>query len=142
MRTVGTAGPGRAAAFHAPYISRVRYPYKRGLLANEPQNPFEKSISCGFSIPRPLCRKETTLPTRADEARSSDARTRADASFKKEERAKDGAKAMMEYLANGRMVRERTERLRALRLAKEAAEQKKAELAAKAPAGKRERAKV
>ena len=82
------------------------------------------------------------MPTRADEARSSDARTRADASFKKEERAKDGAKAMMEYLANGRMVRERTERLRALRLAKEAAEQKKTEPAAKAPAGKRERAKV
>jgi hypothetical protein len=35
------------------------------------------------------------------------------------ERAKEGAKAMMEYRANSRMVREKTERLRALRLAKE-----------------------
>jgi hypothetical protein len=50
-------------------------------------------------------------------------RRRADASFKKEERARDGAKAMMEYEAEGRAVRAKTERLRALRLAKEAAEQ-------------------
>ena len=62
------------------------------------------------------------MATKASDARSSEARARAEASFKKEERAKDGAKAMMEYLANGRMVRERTERLRALRLAKEAAD--------------------
>jgi hypothetical protein len=54
---------------------------------------------------------------------SSEARTRAEANFKKEQRAKDGAKAMVEYEANGRMVREKTERLRALRLAKEAAEE-------------------
>jgi len=57
------------------------------------------------------------LSTRSDEAR-----VRAEASFKKEERAKEGAKAMMEYQANSRMVREKTERLRALRLAKEAAD--------------------
>jgi hypothetical protein len=57
------------------------------------------------------------LPTGSDEARA-----RAEASFKKEERAKEGAKAMMEYQANSRMVREKTERLRALRLAKEAAD--------------------
>jgi hypothetical protein len=49
------------------------------------------------------------------------ARARAEASFKKEERAKEGAKAMVEYQANSRTVREKTERLRALRLAKEAA---------------------
>ncbi len=54
--------------------------------------------------------------------KSDAARARAEASFKKEERAKEGAKAMMEYQANSRMVRERTERLRALRLAKEAKE--------------------
>jgi hypothetical protein len=53
----------------------------------------------------------------------SEQRRRADASFKKEERARDGAKAMMEYEADGRAVRAKTERLRALRLAKEAAEQ-------------------
>jgi hypothetical protein len=57
---------------------------------------------------------------------SDEARVRAEASFKKEERAKEGAKAMMEYQANSRMVREKTERLRALRLAKEAADKKRA----------------
>jgi hypothetical protein len=55
------------------------------------------------------------------------ARVRAEASFRKEERAKEGAKAMLEYQANSRMVREKTERLKALRLAKEAAEKKRAE---------------
>jgi len=54
--------------------------------------------------------------------KSDEARVRAEANFKKEERAKDGAKAMMEYQANSRMVREKTERLKALRLAKEAAD--------------------
>jgi hypothetical protein len=50
------------------------------------------------------------------------ARARAEASFKKEERAKEGAKAMMEYQANGRIVRDKMERLRALRLGKAAAD--------------------
>ena len=67
------------------------------------------------------------MPTKSQEARSNEARARADASFRKEERAKDGAKAMMEYLDNSRQVRERTERLRALRLAKEAADKKAAD---------------
>jgi hypothetical protein len=57
---------------------------------------------------------------------STEARARAEASFRKEERAKEGAKAMMEYQAQGRMVREKTERLRALRLAKEAADKARA----------------
>ena len=63
---------------------------------------------------------ETTLTAKSDEAR-----TRAEASFRKEERAKEGAEAMMEYQANIRMVREKTERLKALRLAKEAANKKR-----------------
>jgi hypothetical protein len=54
---------------------------------------------------------------------------RAEASFKKEERAREGAKAMLEYEAQERAVRKNTERLRALRLAKEAAD--KVEEAAK-----------
>jgi hypothetical protein len=58
--------------------------------------------------------------------RSDDARARAEANFKKEQRAKEGEKAMMEYLAEGRMVREKTARLRALRLAKEAADKARA----------------
>jgi hypothetical protein len=71
------------------------------------------------------------LPTRASEARSTEARTRAEASFKKEQRAKEGAQAMQEYQANSRAIREKTERLKALRLAKEAAD-KNAELTAPA----------
>ena len=61
-------------------------------------------------------KQEMILTTGSDEARA-----RAEASFKKKERAKDGANAMTEYQANSRMVREKTARLRALRLAKEAA---------------------
>ncbi len=76
------------------------------------------------------------MPTKASEARSSEARSRAEASFRKEERAKDGAKAMMEYHAHGRFVREKMAKLRALRLAKEA-EEEQAERTVKPAAGKR-----
>jgi hypothetical protein len=69
------------------------------------------------------------LSTRESEAQSSAAKVRAEASFKKEERAKEGAKAMLEYQAGGREVREQMARLRALRLAKEEADQKAAEAA-------------
>jgi hypothetical protein len=58
--------------------------------------------------------------------KSIEARARAEASFRKEERAKEGAKAMMEYQANSRMIRAKTERLKALRLANEAADKKQA----------------
>ena len=58
--------------------------------------------------------------------KSNEARARAEASFRKEERAKEGAKATTEYQANSRMIREKTERLKALRLAKEAAEKEQA----------------
>ena len=58
---------------------------------------------------------------------SNEARARAEARFRKEERAKDGAKAMMDYRANARMVREKTERLKALRLAREAADKELAD---------------
>jgi hypothetical protein len=68
-----------------------------------------------------LPKGKTTLTSKSDEARA-----RAEASFKKEERAKEGAQAMMEYQANSQKVREKTERLRALRLAKEAADKQRA----------------
>ena len=56
---------------------------------------------------------------------SKDARARAEASFKrKEEQARQGATAWAEYEAQRRAVAEKTERLRSLRLAKEAAESK------------------
>ena len=45
------------------------------------------------------------------------ARARAEAAFKKEEAEREGQKAMEEYRANERVMREKTARLRALRLA-------------------------
>jgi hypothetical protein len=57
-----------------------------------------------------------------------EARTRAEANFtKKEQQAKEGAKAMAEYEAIMIATRKKTARLRALRLAKEAAERTPAE---------------
>ena len=47
-------------------------------------------------------------------------RQRAERSFKREERALDGRKAMTEYEAQARATREKTARLKALRLAREA----------------------
>jgi hypothetical protein len=59
---------------------------------------------------------------------SKDARARAEASFKrKEEQARQATKAWTEYEAQRRAVAEKTERLRALRLAKQAAESAAAE---------------
>jgi hypothetical protein len=46
---------------------------------------------------------------------------RAEAQFRKAQQAKDGKAAMAEYEANAAAVRANTERLRALRLAREAA---------------------
>lgn len=50
------------------------------------------------------------------------AQERAEANFKKEQKAREGMKAMAEYEAARAAVRAKTARLRALRLAKEAAE--------------------
>jgi hypothetical protein len=47
-------------------------------------------------------------------------RKRAERSFKQEERARDGRKAMAEYEVQARATRAKTERLKTLRLAKEA----------------------
>lgn len=46
----------------------------------------------------------------------------ADARFKKDERVREGPKAMLEYETEGRAVREKTARLKALRLKNEATE--------------------
>jgi hypothetical protein len=54
---------------------------------------------------------------------SDDAQKRAEASFKKKElQAREGAKARQEYEAAGDAMREKTARLRELRLARDAAE--------------------
>ena len=52
---------------------------------------------------------------------SDRARMRAEALFKQEERLRNGQQAMAEYEANRIAVREKTARLRALRLARDAA---------------------
>jgi uncharacterized protein YjbJ (UPF0337 family) len=72
-------------------------------------------------------------------ANSKDNPKRAEAIFKKQERVREGAEAMLEYEAEGRAVREKTARLRALRLAAEAIS-KDAE--AKAAVAKRAKASV
>jgi uncharacterized lipoprotein YmbA len=51
---------------------------------------------------------------------SDKARERAERHFRKEERAQDGRKAMIEYESQALATREKTVRLRELRLAKEA----------------------
>ena len=51
---------------------------------------------------------------------SDRARQRAEKSFRQEERAREGRQAMAEYEARARAIREKTARLKALRLAKEA----------------------
>ena len=66
------------------------------------------------------------MATRGSEARADEVKARAEASFKKEERAKEGARAMMEYQANGKAAREKMAQLKALRLAKEASRSPKA----------------
>ena len=53
---------------------------------------------------------------------TDEAKARAEASFKKEERAREGAKAWREHETAARATLEKTARLRALRLAKESAE--------------------
>ena len=51
---------------------------------------------------------------------SDQARQRAERLFKKEERAREGSAAMIEYKAEAITTREKTARLKELRLAKEA----------------------
>lgn len=58
----------------------------------------------------------------ADQAIRPFDQKRADARFKKDERVREGKKVMLQYEAEGRAVREKTARLRAIRLDKEAAE--------------------
>jgi len=53
---------------------------------------------------------------------SDKARQRAEKIFKKEQRAQDGRKAMIEYELQALAAREKTARLKELRLAKEAEE--------------------
>jgi hypothetical protein len=64
---------------------------------------------------------------------SDQARQRAEKRFKQEERARDGQKARIEYEIQARATREKTARLKALRLAKEAQAQTEAPPAKQPP---------
>jgi hypothetical protein len=55
---------------------------------------------------------------------SDEAHRRAQALFKKEQQLRDGQQAMAKYQAELRAMQEKTARLRALRLARDAARQK------------------
>jgi hypothetical protein len=60
-----------------------------------------------------------TLRTSSNQDHSKH-QARAEALFRKQEQQREGEKAMAEYVAQREAVRERTARLRALRLAREA----------------------
>jgi len=99
------------------YFSEIPYLYL-GRLRQAPEtaacSPIYIDVGACDWFARPPA-KEMTLEMNFDQARK-----RAESSFKKDARAREGAKAMSEYEANIRAVREKTARLRALRLAKEA----------------------
>jgi hypothetical protein len=65
----------------------------------------------------PKSRRLTVQNSDADQVKA-----RAEASFRKQERAREGAEAWTEHVAAARATLEKTARLRALRLTKEAAE--------------------
>jgi hypothetical protein len=60
------------------------------------------------------------IATQDTSMNSDEARRRAEKSFKQEQRTRHGRKAMTEYEVQARATREKTARLKALRLAKEA----------------------
>jgi hypothetical protein len=90
------------------------------------------AIAPRLSWPDP---RRSKVATSSKEAQAAQAR--AEATFKrKEQQARDGAVAMKEYNAAGLATREKTARLRELRLAKEAADREAAKSAKAAPKAK------
>jgi hypothetical protein len=80
--------------------------------------PVAASINAAMKrVASELTRRKGDAVTNSKEALKKQANAR----FKKDERAREGTKAMLEYETEGRAVREKTARLRALRLDKEAA---------------------
>ena len=70
--------------------------------------------------------------THTHDAAKDQAKNKANAAFRKEQQAREGAIAMTEYVAEQKHVRSNMEKLRELRLAKEA--QDAAQAAAETPA--------
>jgi len=96
-------------------LLRVESPWP-GVLLNQPN-------TCGFGRKASNLRlglaQELRLSMDVDEAHR-----RAEALFKKEQQLREGQQAMAEYQAKLEAMREKTARLRALRLARDTAKQK------------------
>src|SRR5437016_367352 len=93
----------------------------RNKLPEDALNVCQSHISSSF---RSLTIRVPNLPSLLDEImmHSEHARVRAEAAFKRKEQARvEGQKAMEEYRAEQRAIREKTARLRALRLARDGA---------------------
>jgi len=105
MCSLSTIGPGKPT-FQDPAVLPHIYPLV--LLGKMHISQVNTDKYCG---------KETLLANN-----SKGVHDRAEATFKKEQRAREGAKAMADYEAASVATREKTARLKALRLAKEAAE--------------------
>jgi hypothetical protein len=104
----------RAAVFgvRMSFLPFRAYIHGSGVLYQLGNYQSAEAISLGLS------ETEMTLASDSEEV----LKKRSDASFRKEERVKEGTKAKLEYEAEERAVLKKTARLRALRLAKEAAE--------------------
>jgi riboflavin biosynthesis pyrimidine reductase len=70
-----------------------------------PDTTIQEATTIGMSIMR---RSKNLQPNIVTLTRSNEARARAEVSFRQEEQAKEGTKAMMEYQANSRIIREKT----------------------------------
>jgi multidrug efflux pump subunit AcrA (membrane-fusion protein) len=80
----------------------------------EPAQISRSKLGTLWSLPKRAVGSERLCPTD---------RARAEALFKKEKQMRKGAKAMAEYEVAQQVTREKTARLRALRLARDAAKQ-------------------
>jgi hypothetical protein len=78
--------------------------------------------------------------THTHDAAKDQQKTKANAAFRKEQQAREGAVAMAEYVAEQKHVRSNMEKLRELRLAKEAQEAEQAAVEVAAPAKPKKKA--
>ena len=101
------------------FLSFRAYMHRASTLWGRISAPVAASINIAMKrVASEQTRRKGDIVTNSKEA----LKKQADARFKKDERVREGTKAMLEYETEGRAVREKTARLRALRLDKEAAE--------------------
>ena len=78
--------------------------------------------------------------THTNDAAKDQVKTKANAAFRKEQQAREGAIAMTEYVAEQKHVRSNMEKLRELRLAKEAQDAETAAIEVAEPKPKKKKA--